>query len=209
MCGSRGKPQSLECVSVCLLVCFCALVGVCVWGKLGDIGCCTFTVRGWEALSWHGLRRPGQEGSGSSGVICRCVLVRAVKVDRWRRGGGFLLEEDALSFLHPRVVLHQLRVEEGILWDAVLYPLYQASWRDRKRGIFQIPEEVTTIHPLSTFPLFHTRQEREGESERPEVTNYILVLHTTVAFVYFLEKVLFYLSYLTKVVYFTVGITSI
>lgn len=36
------------------------------------------------------------------------------------------LEKDALSFLHPGVVLHQLRVEEGILRDDVLYPLYQA-----------------------------------------------------------------------------------
>lgn len=36
------------------------------------------------------------------------------------------LEEDALSFLHPRVVLHQLWVQERILRDDVLYPLDQA-----------------------------------------------------------------------------------
>lgn len=38
---------------------------------------------------------------------------------------GALLEEDAFAFLHPRVVLHQLRVEEGVLGDAVLDPLDQ------------------------------------------------------------------------------------
>lgn len=36
------------------------------------------------------------------------------------------LEKDALSFLHPRVVLHQLWVQERILRDDVLYPLDQA-----------------------------------------------------------------------------------
>lgn len=36
------------------------------------------------------------------------------------------LEQDALSFLHPRVVLHQLWVQERILRDHVLYPLHQA-----------------------------------------------------------------------------------
>lgn len=37
------------------------------------------------------------------------------------------LEKDALSFLHPRVVLHQLWVQERVLRDDVLYPLDQAA----------------------------------------------------------------------------------
>lgn len=38
-----------------------------------------------------------------------------------------LLEDNTFSFLHPRVVLHQLRVQEGILGDALLDPLHQVS----------------------------------------------------------------------------------
>lgn len=38
-----------------------------------------------------------------------------------------VLEDDAFSFLHPGVVLHQLRVEEGIFGDALLDPLHQVS----------------------------------------------------------------------------------
>lgn len=45
---------------------------------------------------------------------------------RSRRVQRLSLEKDALSFLHPRVILHQLWVQEGILWDNVLYPLDQA-----------------------------------------------------------------------------------
>lgn len=69
----------------------------------------------------------GQEGSVSR-VFCGCVLVRAAIVERSWQVGFRLLEKDALSLLHPRVVLHQLRVQERVLWDAVLYPLYQALW---------------------------------------------------------------------------------
>lgn len=45
---------------------------------------------------------------------------------RSRRVQRLSLEKNALSFLHPRVVLHQLWVQERILRDDVLYPLYQA-----------------------------------------------------------------------------------
>lgn len=45
---------------------------------------------------------------------------------RPRRVQRLPLEKDALSFLHPRVVLHQLWVQERILRDDVLYPLDQA-----------------------------------------------------------------------------------
>lgn len=45
---------------------------------------------------------------------------------------GLSLEKDALSFLHPRVVLHQLRVQKRILRDDVFYPLYQAVCEERK-----------------------------------------------------------------------------
>lgn len=84
----------------------------------------------------------GQGGSASR-VICRCVLVRAAIVERSWQVGFCLLEKDALSFLHPRVVLHQLGVQERVLWDAVLYPLYQALWRETQRSYsFQIPEKV-------------------------------------------------------------------
>lgn len=70
----------------------------------------------------------GRWGGGQvQGVFCRCVLVSTLKIGRFWQGGRLLLEKDALSFLHPRVVLHQLRVQEGILRDAVLYPLHQIS----------------------------------------------------------------------------------
>lgn len=45
---------------------------------------------------------------------------------RCRRVPRLFLEKDTLSFLHPRVVLHQLWVQERILRDDVFYPLDQA-----------------------------------------------------------------------------------
>lgn len=53
-------------------------------------------------------------------------MVRSVICRRSQRVQRLSLEKDALSFLHPRVVLHQLRVEERILRDDVLDPLDQA-----------------------------------------------------------------------------------
>lgn len=162
-----------ECVSLSVCV-FVPLLGVCVGGEVG----------GYQLLYIHGERLggavlPWPSGAGSggsrSGLICRCVLIRAVEVERSWQGGWFLLEKDALSFLHPWVVLHQLRVQEGILWDAVLYPFYQALWGDR--DIFQIPAEVY-YNNLSSFPLFlfsiQGKKAREKLSnQKPEVTYYI------------------------------------
>lgn len=61
---------------------------------------------------------------------------------RSRRVQRLSLEKDALSFLHPRVVLHQLRVEERILRDDVLDPLDQAvcgESRVQKVALFSPP----------------------------------------------------------------------
>lgn len=63
-------------------------------------------------------------GSAEGNTMVRSVIAGGL--------GGLSLEEDALSFLHPRVVLHQLRVQERILRDDVLYPLYQAVCEDSK-----------------------------------------------------------------------------
>lgn len=90
---------------------------VLVRGGLGDISCPTFTARG----AVGGVA--GQGGSGRGRVL--------VGSERSGQGGLVLLEEDALSFLNPRVVLHQLGVQKGILWDTVLYPLNQAVQRER------------------------------------------------------------------------------
>lgn len=101
---------------------------------------------------------PSQAGSGGSGsrVICRCVcvcvLVRAVIAERSWQVSWFLLEKDALSFLHPRVVLHQLRVQKGILWDAVLYPLYQALWRDTEKLHFSNSRGSLLPQSILSFP---------------------------------------------------------
>lgn len=63
-------------------------------------------------------------GSAEGNTMVRSVIAGGL--------GGLSLEEDALSFLHPRVVLHQLRVQERILRDDVLYPLYQAVCEESK-----------------------------------------------------------------------------
>lgn len=44
--GTNPESGVVVCDSVSVSVCFCALVGVHVWGRLGDISCSTFTVRG-------------------------------------------------------------------------------------------------------------------------------------------------------------------
>lgn len=84
--------------------------------------------------------------------VCVCVLVRAVIAERSWQVGWFLLEKDALSFLHPRVVLHQLRVQKGILWDAVLYPLYQALWRDTEKLHFSNSRGSLLPQSILSFP---------------------------------------------------------
>ena len=123
--GKTPKFGVIVCDFVNLSVCFSVPLMGCVFGEVG----------GYQLLYIHGERlggavQPWPSGAGSggsgSGVICRCVSVRVVKVERSWQGGRVLLEEDAFSLLHPRVVLHQLRIQEGILWDAILYPLYQA-----------------------------------------------------------------------------------
>lgn len=139
---------------------------------------CVFReVGGYELLYIHGERlggavRPwpsqdGSGGSGSGGFICRFVLVRAVVVERSWQGGWFLLKKDALSFLHPWVVLHQLRVQEGILWDAVLYPFHQALWKDGERQR-HFSNSRGSLSPQSIrYPLFlfsiQGKKERENE----------------------------------------------
>lgn len=58
------------------------------------------------------------------------------------------LEKDALSFLHPGIVLHQLRVQERILRDDVLYPLDQAvcgESRIQKGAVFSPFREFTEV----------------------------------------------------------------
>lgn len=121
-------------------VCECVSLTVCVFVPL--LECVFREVGGHQLLYIHGEMLGGavlpwlsqaRTGGSGSGVICRCVLVGVVKVERlWQGGWFFLLEKDALSFLHPRVVFHQLRVQERILGDAILYPLYQTLWRDRE-----------------------------------------------------------------------------
>lgn len=68
---------------------------------------------------------------------------------RSRRVQRLSLEKDALSFLHPRIVLHQLRVQERILRDDVLYPLDQAVCREsriQKGTVFSPVRECEGIH---------------------------------------------------------------
>lgn len=101
----------------------------------------------------------------------RRVRFRGHLVGVHQFGGQFLLKKDALSFLHPRVVLHQLRVEEGILWDAVLYPFHQALWRDRERQRHfsnsrgsLIPQSI--LFHFSSSPYKARKKERENEGTR-------------------------------------------
>lgn len=97
---------------------------------------------------------PSQAGSGGSGGL-------QFKGEGSSQGGLLRLEKDALSFLHPRVVLHQLRVEEWVLGDAVLNPLYQALWTDREsRDIFKIPEEVYYYNPSSVHFAIQGKKDR-------------------------------------------------
>lgn len=43
-------------------------------------------------------------------------------------------EDDAFAFLHPGVVLHQLRVQEGILGNSILNPLHKPAERGGRVG---------------------------------------------------------------------------
>lgn len=129
-----------ECV-VSVSVCFFALVA------------CFWTVSGDESYI-HGERLAGcileKGGGGSRGVGGRFRLGDQLRdyggqvsdCRRSRRVQRLSLEKDALSFLHPRVVLHQLRVEERILRDDVLDPLDQAvcgESRVQKVALFSPP----------------------------------------------------------------------
>lgn len=82
---------------------------MCVFG--GGWGYQLLYIQG-ERLGGAVLPWPRRAGGGGQvqGVFCRCVLVSTLKIGRFWQGGRLLLEKDALSFLHPRVVLHQLRV---------------------------------------------------------------------------------------------------
>ena len=168
----REKPQNSWnysvwlCVSVSVF--FCALVGVCVqgsWGIWAVVHSRWEVRRRCPVVAFAGRVsrvRFGGVGGSSVGV---CWSGRLYSKDRGRVG-WFLLKKDALSFLHPWVVLHQLRVQEGILWDAVLYPLHQALWKDGERQR-HFSNSRGSLSPQSIhYPLFlffHTRQEREGE----------------------------------------------
>lgn len=69
--GGNSRFGAVVCETVSVSVCVCALVGVHVSGRLGDISCSTFTVRGWEALSCRGLC--GCQGGSGSGGSSVCV----------------------------------------------------------------------------------------------------------------------------------------
>lgn len=91
----------------------------------------------------------------------RARVCVSVEQSRGRLLVGSLLEEDALPFLHPRVVLHQLRVQKGVLWDAVLYPLHQAflffflggGGETQIRYIFQIPVADLQPQAIACLPI--------------------------------------------------------
>lgn len=181
MCGSQGKtPQTFGvivfwvCVSVSVF--FCALVGVCVqgsWGIWAVVHSRWEVRRRCPAVAFAGRVRRVRFG----GFICRFVLVRAVVVERSWQGGWFLLKKDALSFLHPWVVLHQLRVQEGILWDAVLYPFHQALWKDGERQR-HFSNSRGSLSPQSIrYPLFlfSIQGKKERENEWQEARSYYIL----------------------------------
>lgn len=172
LCGSRGKPQSLVrwCASVCLRQCvfLCPCRGVCS-GTSGDISCCTFTVRGWEALSSRGLRRLGQEGQvrGSAVGVCRTGWLKL------NVAGRLVSSRAGCTFLSPPTGYSSSAPGSGRdpLGRRPLSTLPGFGKRQRhfwnSRGSL-LPQSI--LYPLS-FP-YKARK----SDQRPEVNNYVLQL---------------------------------
>lgn len=151
------SPQVLKCVCVHLLECVS-------WGL------CFVLVCGYQFFVWvrltlvtSGPKRIWVDSRWCVYVyvhvsVSVCVHVHvSVEQSRGRSLVGSLLEEDALPFLHPRVVLHQLRVQKGVLWDAVLYPLHQAFFlavgeRHRWDTFFRFQWQIFNQGPSLVFP---------------------------------------------------------